>query len=90
MRAVILAPDDTVVEVVETEPICGEDFCDQCGDCLACQGEGPCPHAGGVEGDTHDWYVYAKDAPAWRASHGDGGQLAADPQTPSSEGGTPR
>jgi hypothetical protein len=23
-------------------PICGEDFCDSCGDCLACYGEDVC------------------------------------------------
>lgn len=26
----------------EREPVCGEDFCDRCGDCLACYGEDEC------------------------------------------------
>jgi hypothetical protein len=29
-------------EEVEKGPICGEDFCDNCGKCLACEGNEPC------------------------------------------------
>ena len=39
----------------EATPVCGEDFCDSCGDCLVCCGEDPCYGPGG--GD-HYWVVY--------------------------------
>jgi len=42
-------------------PICGEDFCDSCGDCLACYGGDWCPEGG------HTWVVYAEDATAFKA-----------------------
>jgi len=33
---------DVLIRTEEAEPICGEDFCDSCGDCLACYGDEPC------------------------------------------------
>ena len=30
---------DVLVEMVEAVPVCGEDFCDWCGDCLHCYGD---------------------------------------------------
>lgn len=41
---------------VEAEPECGRDFCDSCGDCLACYGGDPC-FGSSLEGD-HAWFVY--------------------------------
>ncbi len=35
-------------------PICGEDFCDDCGDCLICYIEDPC------SGGSHRWIRYQK------------------------------
>ncbi len=38
-------------------PVCGEDFCDNCGDCLACADAGePCPVIGACGG--HRWIRY--------------------------------
>lgn len=65
----ILAPDYSIAEYVTADPECGEDFCDTCGDCLACYGGDPCygfhddPEAG------HSWVVYAEDVEAFRARH---------------------
>lgn len=39
----------------EAEPVCGEDFCDSCGDCLACYWEDSC------RGGEHFWVVYGED-----------------------------
>ena len=32
------------------EYVCGEDFCDECGDCLACYGSDPCFDGGSHRG----------------------------------------
>jgi hypothetical protein len=40
---------------INAEPQCGEDFCDACGDCLACFGDGFCPDWG-----SHQWVKYVK------------------------------
>ncbi len=37
----------------KTEPICGEDFCDTCGDCLVCYWEDDC-----IDGNCHYWVKY--------------------------------
>jgi hypothetical protein len=50
------------VEVIDAEPECGEDFCDQCGDCLACYSGDPCYDGG----DGHTWVVYAEDVAAFK------------------------
>lgn len=34
-------------------PVCGKDFCDSCGDCLACYAEDLCPQYG-----EHHWVYY--------------------------------
>jgi len=34
-------------------PECGEDFCDTCGDCLACYGDDPC-----YPDEYHLWIKY--------------------------------
>lgn len=49
--------DDVLVRTEDAMPICGEDFCDRCGDCLSCYGGDPC-HS---EHDKHFWVVYEND-----------------------------
>lgn len=36
------------------EPICGQDFCDACGDCLHCSGGDECLD----DSDGHVWMIY--------------------------------
>lgn len=43
--------DGTYEYVPTGEPICGEDFCDDCGECLAC-------YPDGWEGHSHTWVKY--------------------------------
>ena len=38
--------EDLYTEVINTEPIHDEDFCDRCGDCLKCYGEDKCVNGG--------------------------------------------
>ena len=38
----------------EAEPVCGEDFCERCGDCLVCYGYDVCPTTEG----NHIWIEY--------------------------------
>lgn len=50
-----------VVGEVDAEPICGFDFCDECGCCLACYNECPCcPQA----------VVYQDKLIRWMDEHG--------------------
>jgi hypothetical protein len=44
-----------LIEIVEAEPVCGEDFCDSCGDCLHCYGGDECLEGYGGE---HYWVEY--------------------------------
>jgi hypothetical protein len=59
----ILNADYTVAEWVVVEPICGDDFCDSCGDCIACYGNDECPNG------SHYWCVYADEVDEFRANH---------------------
>ncbi len=50
--------DRTGVRMIRTEestPICGLDFCEVCGDCLACYSEDGC---GGQDSKPHFWVEY--------------------------------
>jgi hypothetical protein len=49
--------DIQLVEIVEAKPVCGLDFCDSCGDCLACYGGDPCWDTYPVYGE-HYWIEY--------------------------------
>ena len=40
----------------ETDPVCGKDFCDTCGDCLYCYAGDDC-----LDGGEHCWIVYVED-----------------------------
>ena len=42
----------------EAVPECGKDFCDHCGDCLACFGGDPCYNGTGDERPEHYWVEY--------------------------------
>lgn len=56
MRAEIIGlHSDEVIDTIEAEPKCGIDFCDSCGDCLACYSAFDCA----VRGDYgHRWVLY--------------------------------
>jgi len=43
----------------EAEPECGEDFCDRCGDCLACYNCDPCLE---TEDEEHFWVHYEEES----------------------------
>lgn len=53
MKKLILNRDFKIIKTEEAEPKCGEDFCDECGDCLHCYGGDPC-----YNGGEHIWIVY--------------------------------
>lgn len=46
-----------LLRVTEGTPVCGVDFCDECGDCLACYGDMPCR-----DGGEHHWVQYGEAA----------------------------
>jgi len=43
-----------LLRTATAEPICGEAFCDACGDCLACYGDEECSRSEG----KHRWIEY--------------------------------
>lgn len=47
-----------LLRTVDAEPVHGEDYCDECGDCLDCNSGDPC-----VVGsdDQHFWVEYIDD-----------------------------
>lgn len=53
-------PGNSPTVQVEATPVCGEDFCDSCGDCLTCHVEDQC---GAAENRQHCWVVYADQYP---------------------------
>lgn len=46
-----------IVTSVEATPVCGESFCDDCGNCLACDGNDPCVY----RTDGHRWVEYPEN-----------------------------
>lgn len=47
---------DCSYEVMDMgNPVCGDDFCDQCGDCLHCYAGQYCPSG------EHTWVIYKDD-----------------------------
>lgn len=60
MRAEIEQPDGSYRIEEYGDPECGEDFCDQCGDCLDCYGDDECPEN---DWGPHRWVIYAKTEP---------------------------
>lgn len=57
LKEVYSADGHTFLRSEEAEPLCSHDFCDACGDCLACYGNDECRTRG-----THRWIVYADEA----------------------------
>lgn len=60
--------NNAVIEIVGGEkgktysPVCAEDFCEHCGDCLACFGEDDCLYPPKfAEGQPHLWDVSGKE-----------------------------
>ena len=50
-----------LLRIEEATPVCGEDFCDGCGDCLHCfVGDLCCPD--GITEREHVWVVYEDEA----------------------------
>ena len=48
--------DDVLyTEWQDVTPVCGEDFCDRCGDCLACYGGDKC-----IDGHEHVFVRYVE------------------------------
>ena len=43
-----------IVRFDESKPVCGTNFCDHCGDCLACYGRTACRESK----NGHRWVVY--------------------------------
>jgi hypothetical protein len=50
---------DVFIRRDDAEPVCGEHFCDRCGDCLHCYGDLEC-----YEGDVHRWVQYGEPEPS--------------------------
>ncbi len=49
---------ERLIRTEEATPICQQDFCDDCGDCLSCYGEDECP------GGVHRWVQYGETPPS--------------------------
>ena len=47
-----------LLDTVEATPVCGEDFCDACGDCLHCYWESPCMGNDAEWDSDHFWVEY--------------------------------
>lgn len=46
-----------LIRTEEDEPVCGRDYCDTCGDCLACYDpDSPC-----IDERGHTWVVYGNN-----------------------------
>lgn len=52
-----------ITVVVEAEPTCGLDLCDDCGECLVCNGNDACPCTSPYGGE-HRWIVYQAEGEA--------------------------
>lgn len=60
MRKEYWSPDcDDLLLVTDEEPVCGEDFCDACGDCLSCYGGDDCTESRDGSG-SHRWIEYVE------------------------------
>jgi hypothetical protein len=46
--------------------VCGSDFCDQCGDCLACYGSDPCYNNPDAE---HTYVIYPNNLTEFMTKH---------------------
>lgn len=57
MLCCLIYPDGRREEV-EADPVCCEDFCEDCGDCLHCDGGDPCWCSKDRE---HRWFKYVNE-----------------------------
>ena len=61
MKAYIDRENDAYLWTEVGDPVCGIDFCDQCGDCLHCYWDDECyPYPG----EGHSWVIYRNSASA--------------------------
>ena len=60
-RTILDSETGAVLRTEKHDPDCGEDFCDVCGDCLACYGVTPCCPDGTDRG-SHSWVRYESAA----------------------------
>ena len=51
--------DGKIVDFAEAVPVCGTDYCDDCGDCLSCCSGDPCRAS---KSGAHRWVTYVGDA----------------------------
>ena len=58
MRRYVANAEGKVVDYEDAEPICSEDFCDSCGDCLVCYSEENCRGLEGGLPKQHIWVRY--------------------------------
>ena len=56
MTKFIFDKNHNLVEKAEAIPVCSEDFCDKCGDCLHCYWESPC-----LDNNEHFWVEYKNE-----------------------------
>ena len=56
----------TLLREVEAVPSCGEDFCDRCGDCLACYRNGCYSGGKWTLGVACSWVLYGEEEAAER------------------------
>lgn len=54
-------PCGIVVAILKKTPVCSEDYCEQCGDCLECHGEDDCYGNGEHKGEKHDLHIHLED-----------------------------
>lgn len=64
--AAYIIGEDGLSTTVMADPQCGQDFCDDCGDCLSCYLDDPCYSN---DGDEHNWVVYQDKLSKWREAH---------------------
>ncbi len=57
MKRYVADKQGKVIDTEEATPVCGEDFCDDCGDCLVCYCEDSCRGVPGLP-RQHYWVRY--------------------------------
>lgn len=61
MKAVVYQDREHTTFMEMGEPVCGEDFCDNCGDCLVCHRE-DCNNPENTYCEGASWVIYEDDA----------------------------
>jgi len=73
MRKHVFNAKHELIRVEDAEPECGEDFCDLCGDCLACYGD-YCVHN---NDGAHYWVEYEDEDEVENKEKNDDGRTRA-------------